>query len=384
MGKAYNLPQCLAIEDYRQCCDMVVNEAKNNDTVVAVYLMGGEWCLGVSDLDIIMVYKDKSIVKPVRSIWGLSGKADFILMHRHLSFFEKDFKDIYYIYPKKTTNLRLLWGRDVDPKDPIEKLSTEGIKSLGAFILFNILINKLLLFPEMQKKDLNVRKTIGELYSLRYTFDIIRTISDKTIGNVFTAKIQEFRNQWFNVSIENNLIQLSQLLAEGIDLVLESVNILDEYLVANGFKFEDSDNAMFLNKKFHITFDNKWGKDNFLDNFHKRMISKNISLTSKKIKNYSLLLPSSFIYFFWAYAMGEGEFSKSIKSHFHARLSAKISTPEIVNNHIEAMNKSFDSSVSTNGSFKTPFSFGFSLSKKNKTKVWLFEKLLHIMRRIGI
>ena len=385
MHKTHNLPRRLTTEDYEQCCDMVVNEAKDNDTVAAVYLMGGPWCLGISDLDIVMVYKDESTVKLVGSIWGKSPKADFILMHRYLSFFEKDFRYTYYLYPKKTANLRLLGGReDLRPEDPSETFSTEDVKWLDAFILFDTLVNKLLLFPEMQKKELNVRKTIGELYSLLYTFDLIHTITGKMIGGTFTTKIRALRDQWFNNSVEHNLTLLSQLLTEGVDLVLESVNILDEFLIANKLYFENGNNAMFLNKKFHIIFDKTWKKDKFLENFHKRMISKSIPMSGKKIKNYSLLLPSSFIYFIFVYSMGEGGFSSSIKNHFHARPKTKISIPKIIYNHVMAMNKSFDSSIETSGSFKTPFSFGFSLSKKNSKKVWLMESLLLLSRRIGI
>lgn len=382
--KTYNLPQQLTIKDYWQCCNMVIDEAKNNDTVVGVYLMGGQWCPGISDLDIIMVYKHNSIVKPVRSIWGLSKKADFILTHRYLSFFDEDFRNIYYLYPKKTANLRLLWGKDdVCPKNPLKIFSTEDVKLLHAFILFDLLVNKLLLFTGRQGKELNVRQTIGELYSLIYTFDIVYTITGKIIGNTFTTKIQEIRNQWFKNNDKHNLILLSELLVEGVDLVYESVGILDEFLVINKFYIEDDNNAILLNKKFHIIFDKTWRKDKFLKNFHKRTIRKNIPIVNRKIENYSLLLPSSFIYFFMIYSMGEGGFSSSIKNHFYTSPKTKISVPKIINDHVMVMNKSFDSSLETNGLFKTPFSFGFSLSKKNSTIIWLIENSLFLLRKIG-
>lgn len=383
--KIYNLPQRLTIEDYQQCCDIVVNEAKKNNNVTAVYLMGGKWCPGISDLDIVIVYKHNSMIKPVRSIWGLSEKADFILTHRYLSFFEEDFKDIYYLYPKKTVNLRLLWGNEnIYSKDPSKIFSTEDIKLLYAFILFDVLVNKLLLFAGQQNEELNVRKTISELQSLIYTSYMIHTITGKTIGSTFTTKIQELRNQWFDNSVEYNLKQLPQFLTEGIDLVLESVNILDEFLIANKLYFKWCNNEMFLNKKFHIIFNKTWTKDKFLKNFRKKIINKDIPIIGRKIENYSLLLPSSFIYFFMIYSAGEGGFSSLIRSHFHIRSRTNISVPKIISDHVMAMNKSFDSSLGTNGALKTPFSFGFSLSKKGNMVIWLMENFLLLLRKMRI
>src|SRR3989344_4428956 len=110
MRKYLNLPKFLKKEDYEECCRLVVDDATTNPTVRAVYLMGGEWCPGISDLDIVVVYKDNITPISMKSPWSLSEKAKFIFTHRYLSFNEKDAGDFYYLYPEETTNLRPLYG----------------------------------------------------------------------------------------------------------------------------------------------------------------------------------------------------------------------------------------------------------------------------------
>ena len=142
-----HFPKQLSTRDYEECVELVRKEAQGNPTIRALYLMGGPWSPGISDLDIVVVYKNGIAPQYLKSPWSLGEKARFIFTHRYLSFNEDTARLFYFLYPKQSAQLRLLSGEQILFSEPTvgeEQTWTQ------AFILFDLLINKLLLFQKWQ------------------------------------------------------------------------------------------------------------------------------------------------------------------------------------------------------------------------------------------
>jgi len=326
--------------DYNEAINLLVQEASQNDTISAVYLMGGEVEPGFSDLDFVVVYKDNVKPAPLPFPPLLSEKSKFIFTHRYLSFFESDSKYFYYIYPKDTANLRLIWDKDIAFDISENILAAEDYKMLLAFILFDLLINKLLPFKRYEAVDkLDVRNVIAELHSLIYTFILVEKLTGKKIGDEFSLEIKNLRKNWFENSNEENSAKLGGLLKDGINLVSDVVTLFDGFMRSKNLEADSS--LSFKTRRLTINFTNSWDENVF----------------SEASNSGTLILPESFSYFLLAYASSEGPFSAKISSCLN-KAKRIIFNSEGTGVHVSIMNGLFKNYQ--NYGFKMPFSYGIS------------------------
>ncbi|MEK7650698.1 MAG: hypothetical protein AAB364_02420 [Patescibacteria group bacterium] len=375
---SYNLPIRLERADYEKCVDLIRKEALSNPTVSAAYLMGGEWCPGISDLDIVLIYKDELTPKPLSNPWSLSEKANFIFTHRYLSFSQSSAEYFYFLYPQETTNLRLIAGIEHN----FLAIPENNRQWTLAFILFDVLVNKLLLFSKFKKAPQNVRQLIGSLYSLVYTSWMVREISGVDIDHGFGQRIQSLRENWFALDESLAIQELSVLLEEGIVLVSRAVMELDGFVSKETLVNRNAQNVKFSNDKFAVKFTTGWSHQQFIEEFDKSLIWDS-KVFGKKVESFRLLLPTSFSVFFQAYDQGEGEFSDIVRQHLSAsREWNNLRSPDNLNNHVRAVNMAYGSSVASGGWFKIPYSYGFSAGKQglNSKLFWKFCLLLRDIR----
>lgn len=369
----YNLPIKLDRSDYENCVNLIREEARQNPTVSSVYLMGGEWSLGISDLDIVVIYKDGLEPKTLRNPWSLSDKAKFIFTHRYLSFSENAAKYFYFLYPRETANLRHVTGTE----QQFLAIPEQNRKWTLAFVLFDVLINKLLLFSKFKKESQNVRQLIGVLYSLVYTVWMVREISGKNIDNGFEVRIKKLRADWFILDKDAALQELNFLLEEGILLVSRAVVELSDFVsreVESG-NSTSAENFKFSNEKCAVKFVDKWSHEHFIAEFSKSL-TLNLGVLNKKVESFRLVLPTSLTAFFQAYAHGEGEFSRLMRRHIsNAQNFSKIKSLE---DHVKAVNLAYKSSVISQGLFKIPYAYGFSPGKQKASRklLWKFIALV--------
>lgn len=336
--KFYNLPdENITTEDYKAAIESVLESAERNNTVKAIYLMGGEPQPGFSDLDFVVAYKDN--IKPELLPYppSIDAKSKFIFTHRYLSFFESDFKNFYYIYPKDTANLRLIYGENINLNIPENILEAEDYKMLLAFILFDFLVNKLLPFKQYKSADkLDIRRIIAELHSLIYTFRTMEKITGEKLGGEFSLAIKDLRKTWFENNIEKNIRQVLGLLEEGINFVSGVEESLDKFLRDKNLEAEKE-----------LSFKNK---------------------------NVNIDLPESFSYFFLAYISSNGPFGQKIKSCLN-KTKLIILNLEGVKTHVLLMDSLFKSTLDYG--FKMPFSYGIS---KNENILKKFISYINIKR----
>lgn len=350
-----NLPKPLKKSDYQEICDLLVDRLKDNSAIISIYLSSGHWVPGISDLDIVIVRKaavgkDEKIPSP----WGLSEKAKYIFTHNFWELDEESFKNLRYIVPG--ISLKLLWGKDISIYHPQNELQGEEYQFLNAIIIFDFLVNKLLFFPRyLERAQLDARQIIGEVYSLVYTLDALNSIGVRAIKTDFPERIKQLRNTWFAHSREKNLQELTILLEESIDLILEIVIRLDDFVKNHNLS---TNSFIFKNRKYYIVSDKEWTKEKFIDNFSKGYISIKRPFSNRVLENFKLVLPESLSYFFTAYANQKGVLSDWIKKSLNNYQGMDISVNQGAYRHIKEVNDSAQTGIKY-GFARIPFPYGF-------------------------
>src|SRR3989344_4661375 len=97
----YNFPKPLTQKDYEEVCRQIVADVKRQENIASVYLTGGQWLPGISDLDIIIVYDPSILVKNIIKLpWELSKEAKSIFIHRYENYNLNSFPWHAYISPR--------------------------------------------------------------------------------------------------------------------------------------------------------------------------------------------------------------------------------------------------------------------------------------------
>ena len=355
----FNLPKILKESDYQELSDLTVEKLKNISGIKSIYLSSGIWIPGISDLDIIIVCDERAKKSgKMLAPWQLSEKAKYIFTHNFWELDEESFKFIRYISP--SINLKLLWGKDIPVFEIKKELSQKEYQFIFATVIFDFLINKLLFFPRyINNFQLNVRQLLGEIYSLIYTLDIFNSINFQPIKTDFPERIKKLRENWFISNKEKNLKELVILLEESIDLILEIVVKLNNFVEDHNLlkrKF------IFKNRKYYIASDKNWTKDKFINNFLKGHISIKKPFSNRILENFKLVLPESFSYFFTAYINQKGILSDWIRKNLNISSKEISVNPEIIR-HIKIINNSAQTSIKY-GFSRIPFPFGLLIHKQ--------------------
>ncbi|MDD3531290.1 MAG: hypothetical protein PHV99_01730 [Candidatus Pacebacteria bacterium] len=361
MPQHHNLPRPLEQSEYERCVDLVKEDVSRNPTVQSAYLMGGEWCPGISDLDIVIVYKDGVPPKPLRSPWTLSEQAAFIFTHRYLSFSESAADLFYFLYPKETAHLRRIAGSD----HSFMEVPEANRQWILAAILFDVLVNKLLLLRRSKKGPLHIRQLLGELYSLVYTAWIVREIGGVDIDQGFGERIQALRTNWFAQDETAAIQTLMTLLDEGLELVARAVVELDRFVSRSGGA--SVPNAVFSNDTYAVTGIDNWSYDRFCLEFD-RSVLWNVRLFGKRIASYRLVVPRSLSIFFHAYIGGEGPFSEAMRRQVKVAGVLREAVP--LEGHVRAVNKAYESSIASGGLFKIPYTYGLAAKRTLRSRVF--------------
>ena len=97
----YNLPIPFKKKDYWDTCNLIEKKLKDNKNIESVYLQlgdKGEWVPGISDLDIILVYKDSiDLSIGIISPWSLSDSAKYIFIHNYGTYDKESFENLFYM-----------------------------------------------------------------------------------------------------------------------------------------------------------------------------------------------------------------------------------------------------------------------------------------------
>jgi len=370
--KFCNLPFKADRSDYQNVVDTIVQYAKRNRSILSVYLMGGEWYPGISDLDIVLVYKDEN--EPL-DFPKKNDKTEKIFTHRCLSFHKDDFKNFFFFYP--TSNIRLLFGEDLNPINLKEKYSNKEYKMLLALNLIDYLIHKMAILPFKYKgsKNFDVRQRIAELKSLSYDFEIIEYLGFEHSHKDFLDKIKELRLNWFNLN--RNLEILKELSQETESVIFNLLELISDYLYRQDlFQIEFND-CKFVNRDFKI----KFIKNYEFSTFKRNKIGLRLPIIKGGRINLNFPASSSILFFIWK-SNKNTNFSKLINNRFSGVVSGKQLTSNFIDDYTNAKNLIFDRFVKTNGFYRAPFLLGFSgFDLKHNKLSLIISLILSILRQ---
>lgn len=380
----YNLPKYFLESDYLELCDLAVAELKKDPNILAVYLEGAKWVTGISDLDILVVYKNQTRGPYLlRGPWELSEKAKYIFIHNYGIYDESSFCDLYYLIPDITgqERPRLLWGKNIPIRNPQAELSPENYRYLNSIVIFDLLVNKLLLYANyIVSKKINVRRLLAELYSLIYTLKMAEVIGITENTSDFSARIDHLKKNWFNSDSANNFEELLSLLEIGIDIVLKITEGLDKFTTERSLP--KNKNLIFKNRNFYVIFDEKWDRGKFLNGFKEGLLAIKNPLSGKVLENYKLILPAGLSYFLMAYAGFDGTFSQWFREKLVGRKERdNVLVPEGMMKHIAETNDFIQASIDNGGLFKIPFSYGFMVDRQTIISK-IGEKIFIFLRKI--
>jgi len=369
-----NLPKEMQVSDYKEVCDLIVDKLKNNTDIKSIYLSSGVWIPGISDLDIIIIYHKNREGISIPSFREISEKAKYVLIHSFWELDEESFKNLEYLVPG--VSLKLLYGKDILTRSSKNELLEKERRFLYAIVIFDFLINKLLLFPRYLKyAKLDVRRVLGEVYSLVYTLDMLNSINAQTIDTDFPERIRQLRKTWFINNQEENLQELIVLLNDSIDLISEIVIKLDDFIKEHDLP---TNRFVFKNRKYYIAFDKNWTKEKFKSNFFKGYVFIKRPFSDRILENFKLVLPESLSYFLMAYSNQKGPLSDWIRKSLSDYQD--IPTDKGVYQHIKIINDSAQASIKL-GFARIPFSYGY-LHKKQTLISRLGEKSILFLRTI--
>jgi len=349
-----HLPKSLVREDYEKMAARAAQVLGVAEGVKAVYLLGDIWQPGISDMDLLVVFKDGSqpgLVSP----WSMGELAEYIFTHRFLSMNEMTARKFFYLFPFETTDVRLISGRKIDFENPHEVMNVEEYRDLIACVFFDILITKLLPLAGimMTEKNINIRSRIGAVYSLRYSEILLKILCQYEMSDHLRRRIVSLRNKWFDRTQKENLSLLEEVSQESILLIADMTQEFAKYTRA---RYPITSSHIFNNQRYTLTFSDNWTLEEFERKYYRGHI--HLSLLGRKFEHDVLLLPRELsVYLAW-YASGEGVLSRRMRK-IYKESARQQSMPVGVRMHIEALNTAFKGYSTSMGVHKIPYTLGF-------------------------
>lgn len=373
MTKYTHYPFLSSVEEYKACCEEIRLEAQDNSSVVALYLLGSPWVPGVSDIDIVVVYRDTK--HPMRSPWEVSAFSKKVFSHRYLSFSEEDFKKYFSIlYPAEVTHLQLLSGRNVELNDPREAYGDLAYREMLYVAVADILFNKLLLPPLFGSyPTCNVRRLLGVLHSISYTEQLLEVALGKTwLESDATRFVGELREGWLSRSEKENFVLLEKAQHEGKMRVAHMIEVLEAVFPAP----QDCDLSSFFNKAFGVRFSPEWNYEHFETSYRQHRIKLGPLGGTRTFTTFKL--PLSLFSVVAGYGVYPSQWGMLMRTSVKG-CSAPIA-PAGLSYRAEAISTIFKHTLETDGFYRAPFLYGFSLFEMRHPYVArLFTKALRLL-----
>ena len=330
---------------YEKCVEAVVRLAKHNPSVGAVYRFGGPWQPGISDLDIVLVYRDFKASVP--DPWHVTDEAARIFTHRYLSMAESDVENFFLFYPERTSILTHLWGTEYPMRHPQKEFSPDEYHLLLALALTDVFCNKLFSFPLMARGvaagRAHVRSVIGALYSLVYTGDLFEELGLSREG-AFEEKIRALRAGWFEQPEAENLRELALLADEGVHVVERMARLLSAWLAGRGLHATST----LRNRRLFLKGSSEWTE---------------LSINEDKVlgggMKRSLEIPAPLMGALSLQAEGEGPWSTLMRRALTGHLAPSAALSRAAMAYTHAANQYFMNVLASHGLYRMPYPYGF-------------------------
>ena len=302
--KFHNLPRILDISVYQDSKQKIVEYFKNNEDVISIYEYGTISSPGISDLDIILVLKDKIRTEEhYFDFKNISQHAkEFVSNGNVLKMPENIFKNILHF---DDLNTNLLSGLDIIKNLPNQS-SYDAIKLIS---VVDWLPERILRLKKiLDTKVIDVTTTLCVLHSFKYSIIKVNKIIGLDNYSEVLDKISKLRQEWFK--IKNPYEILIQTIHDALILGQNYLKKFENYLINvrgfNKYKTEYGDEiSLEIYPGSRIQFNDV--RDNGFTN-------KNFPKTG--LGTTKIIIPNFFYPHFAILANGNNAISKEIRRKF--------------------------------------------------------------------
>jgi hypothetical protein len=229
-----DLPKYYPESTYLKLIDKIIGNHKNYDEISMIYQIGSISTPGISDIDLIFVFKDNCDFK-INIKKYILKKENYLLSHNPFGIPEKYVKDISGI--NMFSNFKLLYEKEYN-KNLIAKDNriNDAIKIQTALeYLLKIFIS---LSIQNELRTFKVRSLLLEIKALKYDFEILENTSNelmKCFNNLL-----DLRENWFSINnckrnFVNEILALFPLLLNYLKNILDK-NII-KLPIENSFNY---------------------------------------------------------------------------------------------------------------------------------------------------
>ncbi len=350
--KFFNFPKKYGIEDYKAAIQKIAKRYSKLDGLKAVYNWGGPSVPGISDIDLVMVFRRhaKSLPFLNRSFYFIGAKSRYLVRHPFMFIDEESFRQIRFVYPM--ANFVNVFGAKIK----INKLSKIQDYFAKIALLNDIIIRH---YPrdflwQLVSREINVRDTLLRLNSLNYTIKILEDVAN-TKNSEWNRKmmlIKELRANWFK---NNNFELLISLNEDAVGISLEIIEEFKEFL----FKKR----IIEILAKDEVQYNGIKNKSLFIKNWSKKEALNEMARSIKKQRFYSAL-PIEFATQLIEYSKYYGLISNYIRSNIKGDVNYRLKYDAVIGERIRILNSQAElASRLKHSDFAAFFDFGYRQKK---------------------
>jgi hypothetical protein len=237
------LPKKLKIEGYEKAIKAYILNVKRFKEIISIYQIGGISSPGISDIDLVIVTKEKFDKKFLKISKETINKYKEYFVHRPIMVNQETWKEINTIIP--IFNVKHLYGTTL----PISKITNkekflhlEQTLNTSAYVPY---IQYAFLRETKNSKELNpwkriivnftkdIRYILCRMSSISYEYQLFKDITGGKIKELETVikEIKTLKEEWFTT--EDNLTKLFILLNRVLILKSELIERFTEYTIKN-------------------------------------------------------------------------------------------------------------------------------------------------------
>ena len=282
--KIIDLPMKYQINDYHDSIMSQVKALSDVSAVVSIYQIGGLSTPGISDIDLVVVFKDRFRYDVNPKIFNNSD-GNYLFTHGLYGVSETNFK-----YSLKFTffhNFKLLYGNEIKLKNSFKKSDQQIIKEQIALeFLVKMYIN---LAVQKKYNTIKLRSLFLHIKALPYDFEFLKINPEKLL-NIIKEGIN-IRNNWLDGSVtKKNVVNWFKLFFKEYELFL--IEFFKKYKMQSPFmNFKIAKNINIVNSEvfgfhkkglvipdpYNILGSKYFNLLNRLNNFHFKIPITNIS-----------------------------------------------------------------------------------------------------------
>lgn len=223
--KFVDFPQQLSLQEYIKNKREFVGYFKCHPAVRAIYEIGSINNPGISDLDLILVLRDKGVLES-SDYEFLNKLQNSIFIHSPFVISDSLFSYINYIF--YASNMHKLAGKTYKFLQPT---SNSQHNQLAWLICAEAAVGRLgdIVYQITLREQVSLRKLLLKLNSIKHNINLLRKVDengDRNEWKEFIKQISELRKTWFLLQKEKQIERACLCLDRGVLVLLEIIDYL--------------------------------------------------------------------------------------------------------------------------------------------------------------